>query len=511
MYSYRSRILICVITTINGNSMRIYNVTNDPLVIIPLGKATLRTGSLRILHPINITQLEDVIMNNDEKIKNQLNLNALDKIVKFKVNKLHETFRKISPHSVRTKRWDSIGTAWKWIAGTPDAEDLHIINSTLNALIEQNNRQILINDKIDERIQDVTNIANNVLRLEEERLQERSYEIIQLVSISNIDLLQDYLETIEEAILLAKQGIPSSKLLSLADLNQMVTFLAEHDIHVATTEELLVNAKAQVSMNKTHVMYILKYPYESKETFEYWYIDSILKDKKRLFLNNNHIIKNQTHVYESLQPCEEKDNSKYLCDSMHLNPSTECIQRLVQGKHANCTYEKVYYNGLIKRINDEFILINDANITISSNCNNSTRLFNGSYLIQFENCSIYINNEEYPNLETTVQIKSFYSTLGLTATEIDTIDKPPTEYLTNMTLTNREKLQIISLQNDSLAWKINIFGSLWVTFPITIIGVAIFCFIYRCKRTTIRIEQQPATFTSTPMTFQALQRTLRTK
>ena len=157
-----------------------------------------------------------------------MNDNPLYIIIKLKVNKLHETFNKIRPHTNRERRWDTISTIWKRIAGTPATEDVRVISSTVNSLIDQNNQQVLINDEIDKRLYDITRIANGVLQLEEERFHQRSNEIIQLIIISNLDTMQNYLEILEDAILLAKHGIPSSKLLSLDDLKQMVKFLALH-------------------------------------------------------------------------------------------------------------------------------------------------------------------------------------------------------------------------------------------------------------------------------------------
>ncbi|XP_041781111.1 uncharacterized protein LOC121598393 [Anopheles merus] len=393
---------ICVSFTIVYANIGIHDITNNPLAVIPLGQARVKTGNIRIIHPIKIDLLEQVLINNEAELKYHVNDNPLYNIIKLKVNKLHETFNKIRPHTNRERRWDTIGTIWKWIAGTPDAEDLRVINSTINSLIEQNNQQVLINDEIDKRLYDITRIANSVLQLEEERFHQRSNEIIQLIIISNLDTLQNYLETLEDAILLAKHGIPSSKLLSLDDLNQMVKFLAEHNIHVSSTEEMLIRSTAQVTMNKTHIIYMLKYPFESKHTFEYNYIDSIIKTDKRILLHHNYILKNNTHVFESSQPCEQIDNGNYLCDSIHLEPSSKCIQKLVHGHHSDCTYEKVYSDGIIKRIHDAVILINNATVRISSSCNNDTQFLTGSYIIHFEKCNIYINGEEFPNLEITI-------------------------------------------------------------------------------------------------------------
>ncbi|XP_055641503.1 uncharacterized protein LOC129778561 [Toxorhynchites rutilus septentrionalis] len=165
--------------------------------------------------------------------------------MQIKNYKLYETFLKLKPFIKRQKRWDTIGTVWKWVAGNPDADDLRIINATLNSLITQNNKQVMINQAISNRIQEVTDLANQMLLMEKQKAKNHSIEINHLMILSNLDSLQDQIETLEEAILMAKHGIPSSKLLSMRDFNTIATFLGDHDIFVTSFEELLSQSTAQ--------------------------------------------------------------------------------------------------------------------------------------------------------------------------------------------------------------------------------------------------------------------------
>lgn len=456
------------------------------MVIIPLGPARIKIGYVRILHPIDIAQIGELIAKINIDIQRNPYNNPLYELIEIKRQKLYETYLKLKPFTHRRKRWDTIGTAWKWIAGNPDAEDLRIINTTLNSLITQNNKQILINQAIGSRLEEITSITNQVLKLENERLKNHSIEINQLIILSNLDSLQNQIETLEEAILMAKHGIPSSKLLSIRDFNTIATFLEQHDIHISSFEQLLSQSTAQVTLNKSHIAYILKVPQFSKYTYEYDYIDSIIKSDKRIAINRNHIIRNKTHIYELANACEEQ-NENFLCDSSDLSQPSSCISRLIQGQHSNCTFGKVYSKGLIKRINDATILINNAIIEVSSNCSDSNKFLNGSFLIQFENCDLHINGEIYSNLETTISSKLYYPTTGLSVHETGIIDIPSPEYLQNLTLEHRDQLEILKLQNNSINWKFNIFGSLGLsTITLIIVGLAIF--LYTSRKTTTEVK-----------------------
>lgn len=57
---------------------------------------------------------------------------------------------------------DFIGTSWKWIAGTPDHEDFEIIKNKMNNVLENNNRQVVINQLYNERINNITRMANEI-------------------------------------------------------------------------------------------------------------------------------------------------------------------------------------------------------------------------------------------------------------------------------------------------------------------------------------------------------------
>lgn len=184
------------------------------------------------------------------------------------------------------------------------------------------------------------------------------------------------------------------------------------------------------------------------------------------------------------QPCEEHNNY-YLCENSQLVHVNDCIYRLTTGQHSNCTFEKVYSEGLVKRINDGTILINDAVAEVSSNCTNSSQPLKGSFLIQFTQCNLHINGELYSNYETTIPGRTYYPTTGLRVNEIHTIDSPPAEYLQNLTIEHREKLRLLNLQNHSLSWKLNLFGSFGLSTVILIASsIALFCYLSRRKHKT---------------------------
>lgn len=182
-------------------SIEIHDLNNNPIAIVPLGKAKLKIGHIRIIQPINYAQFIETIDNFDILIKKKAYNTQLYKLLQTKYNMLYQTYLKISPTRNRSKRWNTIGTIWKWIAGTPDADDLRIINNTMNSLIEENNQQVYINQAADARLQHISNITNELMELNFKTEQQHLVNINLLTILLNVDIIQHQIEVLEDAIL----------------------------------------------------------------------------------------------------------------------------------------------------------------------------------------------------------------------------------------------------------------------------------------------------------------------
>lgn len=126
----------------------VHDLGQNPLAAVTMGDARISSSHLRILHIINMEAIESAI----EQVKLAVQDRAwredvLGPLINLKVKKLVETHDKLRPGTIkRKKRWESLGSAWKYISGSPDAEDLRIINKTTNSLIDQNKEQLKLTD-----------------------------------------------------------------------------------------------------------------------------------------------------------------------------------------------------------------------------------------------------------------------------------------------------------------------------------------------------------------------------
>ena len=186
-------------------NLGITHLNNDPILILKTTKCKIQTGTTRIIHPINLTDIE-ITRETVSELACKKITNPLTKIVRQKLQELNTNIHQIKPTS-RGKRWDKLGTAWKWIAGNPDAQDLRIINSSMNDLITENNKQYQINNQVNLRLQTLTSTVNKMV--------ETSYsnkvmlnEVETLITILNIDTINKILLDVQDAIMLSQECYP---------------------------------------------------------------------------------------------------------------------------------------------------------------------------------------------------------------------------------------------------------------------------------------------------------------
>ncbi|XP_055617421.1 uncharacterized protein LOC129762873 [Toxorhynchites rutilus septentrionalis] len=475
--------IICSMLIIQAE-IQIHDLNRNPIAIIPLGKVKIKIGHIRIIQPIDLNQLHDIILKFDNLIKQNVFNSQLYRLLENRNHLLYQTYLKIVPHNTsqsRMKRWDDAGRILKWIAGTPDADDLKIINNTMNSLIDYNNQQMFVNEALNSRVNHLSQITNELLELDFKSKQQHIIEINLLTILLNLDKAQHQLVILEDAILLAKNGIPSSQILSMKDYLKISKFLQKQNITVTSFEELLTKINTQIAINNTHVIYMMKIPQLSNEVYDYEYINPLIHNETRIHVESNYVINNKSHIFEVSRKCE-KDAEYFLCEPESLKIANLCIKNLIQLRHANCTHEKVYSTGIIKRINDATILLNNVNITIQSNCSHLNQLLEGSYLINFAQCEIYLGHNQYTNMIMESPKKLFRPTTGILAYEDDIIDIPTPEYLANLTLKHRSMINHVYLQNNSLERKLHLYGTIsFSTFFLIAIIITIY-FIYIRKQ-----------------------------
>ncbi|XP_053699053.1 uncharacterized protein LOC128746025 [Sabethes cyaneus] len=456
----------------------IHDIRRNPIVILPIGTARICNSYLRIIHPIDLDPIEltinDLYLKAQEKIVNDKVLNP---IIRSKIEKLSLSFRKIKIVEKRVKRWDSLGTGWKYISGSPDADDLRLVNATINTIIDQENNQIKINSGLDVRIRNITYSINSLISRYNDLSSDVNEGFSSINLLLNMDELTQQIETIGEAITLARWNIPSSRLISLKELTVAQTMLKEQGLDIATAESVLEIARAYVITTKNSIRYILRIPKLTNEIYSLYQIEPTISNGTRIHLEANYYL-NGTTPYSTRSTCDRKID-QFICHSNQLEPPSKCIQKLMSGSSAHCPMEKIYGHNIIKRINDATIIINEANIVLKSNCSMHNSRLEGSYLIQFSKCAILLDGEQFTNTNVEIPSKAFIPTTGLKV----------------LHMAHRDDIHHLNLTSESIHTKIQLlhwisFGSISVS-TLVVIGITLSCVIkiLLTKKATIVIQQ----------------------
>lgn len=453
--------ILSIVTSFNCQDIGIRNLINKPILSIQVTKCRLETGNINVIHPINLTNLEYTIDTLTNLIyKREHNNNFLQSITKHKVRELYTNFHQIKPSraTTRSKRWDAIGTTWKWIAGTPDADDLRILNLTMNQLIHQNNEQYRINEQIDERLQKLT---NTVIQLAEDRHSNKAIlsELDTVIILMNIDTVNKILLDIQDTILFTKTATVNSKILSLKEVKTILSMLQDQGVLIDIPDMALELVTPKVTANENTILYILKVPQlEKKELF----VNQIIP----LNINNavitslpKHIIKYGKKLFTTTTPRAYVQRSTFINE---INDS--CIYPMIMGTDSHCnTSEETSTQTTL--ISDNTLLINNAKGNVLSNtCGPNNKTLTGNFIITFTNCTIKFLDQEYQYSETTSVLQLTQDTLFNLPIALQPQNKYDLGAIHNTSINNRAKLDHVYLKQLSHgAWTWSLFGGLSIS------------------------------------------------
>ncbi|XP_062550864.1 uncharacterized protein LOC134215752 [Armigeres subalbatus] len=246
-------LLMWTIVSSQAQKLAIRNLQNDPLLLIKESACKIQIGTIKIIHPINLTSIEEaaeILVRSSHQ--NNVNTNPLISTLKYKTKKLYANLYQLKPQGHRrSRRWNSIGTVWKWIAGTPDASDLQAINTTMNDLIDQNNQQFRINQNINDRIQQLTHAIKDITT--QANLNDLMMNDVEIItSILNVDILNNMLEDIQDAVMLSKMSITSNKILSIREILIIKGLLHDQGVNIDLPDEAL-HANAVIITNPLYI------------------------------------------------------------------------------------------------------------------------------------------------------------------------------------------------------------------------------------------------------------------
>lgn len=211
----------------------------------------------------------------------------------------------------------------------------------------------------------------------------------------NIDLLDQSIKIIGEAIMFAKVGIVSPNLINYQEFNEYT-----RKNNVTANSELFQQLSLQAYYNHSEIIFAVKIPNFQASECSFYALHRIpMKNNLTISLNYPYLVMNENY-YQFLTHTCRVINSRYYCKITQLTRlnQSNCIIQLIKNQPAHCEVTNSQNTNSVDIVHNEYLIISSINkLKIITSCNNSTKTIYGNILIKFNNCSVTINGITYFN------------------------------------------------------------------------------------------------------------------
>ncbi|XP_058816748.1 uncharacterized protein LOC131680031 [Topomyia yanbarensis] len=452
----RLLLLLCIqpdqLQSTQDVTLDLRDVGRQPVMIFDQGEARIKLDHTYYIHHFNLTTIRMQVKSLRDQFEN-FSRNQFSDLIIEKFNEIDFALKSIDPIR-RHKRWDSLGTVWKFIAGSPDANDLRIINSTINNLIMNNNEQIRINREINLQLKEAMFETKKAINL----FNTRSAETYSTKILFHLNYLSKKLNQIIDTILLAKLGIVNEKILSQREIDILINDLTRENITVHTALEAMNYATTSVATNSLEIALIIKMPKLDPRIFNKIRLYPIIHKNKQIHIDHRFYLTHKDEIYSinSVEP------TIFDANEINLDNST-CIPKLLKGEQATCNFTTNPVEEEVIFLDNQHLFINTMkNFTLSSNCGLTNRNLTGAFIVFFRNCQLYINNVLYSSRVKTLPGNPIQLPLdGIDVNMHQEILNISLDHLHKLHLETRKELDVIRLSTNSIKWPtLSIFGGI---------------------------------------------------
>lgn len=375
----------------------------------------------------------------------------------------------------KTKRsLDFIGSAWKWIAGNPDHEDFEVIKDKINNVLKNNNRQAIINQLYNERINNITRLANDI----KNSINRENLVTDQLISSIQykLRLIKEEIVNIKYAVHWAKAGIINSFVLSDKEIKVATEILDKENLPFATISEALDFANVKVISNSSCLLYIVYIPMTASETYVKLQIKPVKRNGRINEIAFKEILQNKNKIYGIKKNCKTL-NTLSVCKAKDVVDisSSSCLPNLLQSRPSICDQANGHHVPTVDEITEGLILLNQFSGIIL--VQNETYNLTGTFLIKFHNTSLSINDRTFTSREQSI-IQAVPAIMQPTPREKQLKEILSLEMMKDIHINNTDQIGL--LQANNTTHQIISYGSgLLIMFGILGFGISK---IFRCWR-----------------------------
>ena len=374
------------------------------------------------------------------------------------------------------------------MSGSPDADDLKIINQDLNKISDNNNEQITINEELYKGVDNITDSLNQLIVSS----RKTSTTIDLLNIIMNLDILNDEIRNIQEAILLAKLKIINRRMLKPNEIDLIGQIFSRQGIPATLLDEALGFATSTIGTNGEIILYIINIPHFGNQTFQHLKIEPVISNSQRIRLDGSEYLYGNGKLFIKTNICQKIGNWS-LCNLSDLEyvPEDSCISNIISGRSSRCNYEKILHYPIVTEMSQTTLLLNEVNDTLRNTCGISDRNLTGSYLITYKNCSVSIRNFSFTNqVIETINQPIYLPSVGLEITQHHIEYSMDIHTLTRLHHKNLEHLENLQLTSKTHHW--TLIGGLSSFSTIMLLFFFYVLFRIKSQSTTVTITETKA-------------------
>lgn len=322
----------------------------------------------------------------------------------------------------------------------------------MNEIIDQNNYQYRINESINKRIAQLTGTINQMANVINNN--KANLEVLDAITIMlNVDVINELLDNIQEAVTLSKISVTLNKMLSTRDVNVIKSTLHEQGIEVNFPDEALQFVTPKIAVKQGDLLYILHVPHLENSTSTVIRIFPLIVDNQIIKSYPSHIIRHGHRLFTTANPRDFVQRSSNIKEF-----EDECIQNIILGKRSKCN--SIFKDETTQQLaNENTVIISNAkNHTLSTNCGPEDRNITGNFIVIIRNCTVHFNNQSFTSTEMTVDTELIHGAFHNSFIEWNLHKQHDIATINKTAVSNRQQPNHVYLRQDSLHFK------LWTTF-----------------------------------------------
>lgn len=287
-------------------------------------------------------------------------------------------------HHRQTRSFNPLGTALKYIAGTPDFDDFNHLQLNQERLLENNERQFSINTELQGKINNLTDIMNKIIAVNK-KLPSDDGHFLETIMHRNQFVIME-LTNVINSVTLAKLNTVNPTLLNDDEIHRIL--LSNNFDNISVSD--IINDSTIKALQTIDVIYFLvKYPI-IEQVCEKINIFPVIHENFVLNFETKTVAKCNSQ-FRPLKNCRRTLFS-YFCEVL---VEANCVKSLLTNSTASCSSTSAFHIPPIQILEEGILILNNALANVQEK-GAETNVFNGTFVVLFED-SVVINNTEYLN------------------------------------------------------------------------------------------------------------------